>query len=103
MIFDINRLIDDDHPQIKRLGWLMYDREEGDGFTEDQTCLLAEILVELADELAEVPEADELYNVGYVDGYAEGVKVNAPKSDLSKLSESLRILSKYEKERGINE
>jgi hypothetical protein len=96
MIYEINRLIDADHPLIQRTGWLMYDREEGTGLTEDQTEQLTEILGEIADELAEVPEADELYNAGYADGYAEGVKVNTPKSDLSKMTEAIQILSKEE-------
>jgi flagellar biosynthesis/type III secretory pathway protein FliH len=75
MIYEINRFIDDDHPTIQRAGWLLYNRVEQDGgLTLDETEQLAEILDDLAEELAEVPEVDELYNVGYADGYTEGNK-----------------------------
>jgi LmbE family N-acetylglucosaminyl deacetylase len=75
MIYEINRLIDDDHPQIKRLGWLLYNRDERDaGMTEDETEQLAGIIAELAEELADIPDADELYRLGYADGHTEGNK-----------------------------
>ncbi|MFA1509919.1 hypothetical protein ACDN41_11885 [Priestia aryabhattai] len=64
MVYDIQKLLGSEYEQLKRLGRLLYNRENQDGgLTLEETYQLLKIIND--------DEMFKIYNEGYNDGFAE--------------------------------
>lgn len=66
MTFEINNLIDSEFKMLKRVGWLLYNREnQHGGLTRDE---LSELL-----QIVRVGEMEKEYQEAYDEGFRDGI------------------------------
>lgn len=71
-MYDINKLINSENEHLRKIGWLLYDREDQDGgLNNDELDNLIHILNDFNEDDFDSILAEE-YEKGYQEGYNDG-------------------------------